>query len=48
MIRTADAEWKGNLKEGSGIMKLGSGGMSPTPRIRMSQYPTAAAPSMKA
>jgi osmotically inducible protein OsmC len=25
MIRTADAEWKGNLKEGSGIMKLGSG-----------------------
>jgi len=25
MIRTADAEWKGNLKEGSGMMKLGSG-----------------------
>jgi osmotically inducible protein OsmC len=25
MIRTADAEWKGNLKEGSGTMKLGSG-----------------------
>jgi osmotically inducible protein OsmC len=25
MIRTADAEWKGNLKEGSGKMKLGSG-----------------------
>ncbi|HXU73659.1 MAG TPA: OsmC family protein [Polyangia bacterium] len=25
MIRTADAEWKGTLKEGSGIMKLGSG-----------------------
>src|SRR5215472_3197493 len=24
-IRTADAEWKGNLKEGSGTMKLGSG-----------------------
>jgi lipoyl-dependent peroxiredoxin len=25
MIRTADAEWKGNLKEGNGKMKLGSG-----------------------
>jgi osmotically inducible protein OsmC len=25
MIRTANAEWKGNLKEGSGTMKLGSG-----------------------
>ena len=25
MIRSADAEWKGNLKEGSGTMKLGSG-----------------------
>lgn len=25
MLRTADAEWKGNLKEGSGTMKLGSG-----------------------
>ncbi len=25
MIRTADAEWKGNLKEGAGTMKLGSG-----------------------
>ena len=25
MLRTADAEWKGNLKEGSGKMKLGSG-----------------------
>lgn len=25
MIRTADAEWKGNLKEGNGTMKLGSG-----------------------
>jgi lipoyl-dependent peroxiredoxin len=25
MIRTSDAEWKGNLKEGSGTMKLGSG-----------------------
>ena len=25
MIRTADAEWKGTLKEGSGTMKLGSG-----------------------
>ena len=25
MIRTADAQWKGNLKEGSGSMKLGSG-----------------------
>jgi len=25
MIRTADAQWKGNLKEGSGTMKLGSG-----------------------
>ena len=25
MIRTADAEWKGNLREGSGTMKLGSG-----------------------
>jgi osmotically inducible protein OsmC len=24
-VRTADAEWKGNLKEGSGTMKLGSG-----------------------
>jgi lipoyl-dependent peroxiredoxin len=25
MIRTADAEWKGDLKAGSGKMKLGSG-----------------------
>jgi osmotically inducible protein OsmC len=25
MIRTADAEWKGNLKEGRGKMKIGSG-----------------------
>jgi osmotically inducible protein OsmC len=25
MLRTADAEWKGNLKEGSGKMRLGSG-----------------------
>jgi osmotically inducible protein OsmC len=25
MIRTADAEWKGDLKSGSGKMKLGSG-----------------------
>ena len=25
MIRNADAEWKGNLKEGAGTMKLGSG-----------------------
>jgi len=25
MIRTADAEWKGTLKEGTGMMKLGSG-----------------------
>lgn len=24
-VRTADAEWKGNLREGEGIMKLGSG-----------------------
>jgi lipoyl-dependent peroxiredoxin len=24
-VRTADAEWKGNLREGSGTMKLGSG-----------------------
>jgi osmotically inducible protein OsmC len=25
MIRNAEAEWKGNLKEGAGTMKLGSG-----------------------
>jgi osmotically inducible protein OsmC len=25
MLRTAEAEWKGNLKEGKGSMKLGSG-----------------------
>jgi lipoyl-dependent peroxiredoxin len=25
MIRNADAEWKGSLKEGAGTMKLGSG-----------------------
>jgi osmotically inducible protein OsmC len=25
MIRTAEAQWKGNLKEGNGTMKLGSG-----------------------
>jgi osmotically inducible protein OsmC len=25
MIRTADAQWKGDLKSGSGTMKLGSG-----------------------
>jgi osmotically inducible protein OsmC len=25
MLRTAEAEWKGNLKEGAGTMKLGSG-----------------------
>jgi lipoyl-dependent peroxiredoxin len=25
MIRTAEAEWKGNLKDGGGKMKLGSG-----------------------
>jgi lipoyl-dependent peroxiredoxin len=25
MLRIAEAEWKGNLKEGSGTMKLGSG-----------------------
>ena len=24
-VRTADAEWKGNLREGAGTMKLGSG-----------------------
>jgi lipoyl-dependent peroxiredoxin len=24
-VRTADAEWKGNLREGQGTMKLGSG-----------------------
>src|SRR5215813_2335319 len=25
MLRTAEADWKGNLKEGNGTMKLGSG-----------------------
>ena len=24
-VRTAEAEWKGNLREGQGVMKLGSG-----------------------